>query len=478
MRWLGAALLAAWMSGATAAPPPALERCRLRGVEHDAWCGQVQRPLDPARADGPQIGVHFAVLPAVARQKLPDPLFVLAGGPGQSAIGLADHAQRLLGRFLNRRDIVLVDQRGTGRSAPLYCEGDGDPLRPLADIGRQEAQLAACRASLQRLPHGDLRQYTTPIAMQDLDAVRAALGAERIDLWGASYGTRAALEYLRQFPQHVRRVVLDGVAPPDMALPASLSTDAQRMLDALFDACAAEARCAARHPRLRADWQALLAGLPREVSARHPLTGGAERFTLTRDLLLALVRPPLYAPALAAALPEAVAHAAAGDLQPLLALGGAVGGSRATALATGMHFSVVCAEDLPVRSGDAPGADFGRAAAGLYERTCADWPRGHVPEAFYRVPPSAVPVLLLSGALDPATPPRHAERVARALGPKARHEIVPNAGHGITGIGCLRDRVFRFIDAERDEDALAPDGACNTAALPRPPAFVPPEAAR
>lgn len=463
---------------AAAAAAPALERCRLPGVEHDALCGRVARPLDPARPAGPTIDVHYAVLPAVARQKLPDPLFVFAGGPGQSAVALAEQATRLFGRFLNRRDIVLVDQRGTGRSAPLACPGDDDPLRPLADAARQEALLAGCRAALQQLPHGDLRFYATALAVQDVEAVRAALGAERINLWGASYGTRAALEYQRQFPQRVRRAVLDGVAPPDMVLPASQSPDAQAVFDALLAACQAEAPCRARHPRLAATWQALLASLPREVSVPHPLTGARERITLTRDLLLALVRTPLYAPALAAALPEALARAAEGDdFAPLVALASGVGGGRRGAIASGMHFSVVCAEDLARAPADAPGADFGSGFLDLYRRVCADWPRGAVPAGFYSVPAAPAPVLLLSGALDPATPPRHGARVAQALGPRARHVVVPNAGHGVTALGCVRDLVFRFVDAGAEADALALDTTC-AAALPRPPAFVPPGGVR
>src|SRR5690606_32997154 len=139
--------------------------------------------------------------------------------------------------------------------------------------------------------------------------VRAALGAGRINLVGASYGTRAALDYQRQFPARVRRSVLDGVAPPDMALPGSFSTDAQAALDAWFAACHSDAACAARHPRLREDWQVLLASLPRGVTLRHPLGGREERLQLTRELLLGAVRAALYTPAHAAALPPAIAEA-------------------------------------------------------------------------------------------------------------------------------------------------------------------------
>ncbi len=473
---LGMALSAALAPVAAATPTLELEPCRLRGVEHEALCGVLQRPLDPAQPLGPAIGVHVAVLPALARNKKPDPVFLLAGGPGQSAIGLAATAGGQFARLLNRRDVVLVDQRGVGRSAPLACDDD-EPSAPLA--GRLDNEgvarlVARCREALQKLPHGDLRQYTTTIAMQDLDAVRAALGVERINLIGGSYGTRAGLEYARQFPQRVRRLVLDGVAPPDMALPATFSPDGQAALQAVFAACEADAGCRERHPRLRERWRTFGATLPRALAVTHPLTGAVETLTVTRDLLAAQLRLPLYVPALAAALPAAMEHALRGDLGPLLAMSLGLSARRETQLAMGMHFSVICAEDLPrmAQAQEPPGADFGTQFAELYTRLCADWPRGNVPPAFYRVAALAAPSLVLSGGADPVTPPRHGARIAQALGASARHVVVPQAGHGVMALPCLRDALFRFIDADTDAAALQVEATC-AAALPRPPAFVP-----
>jgi pimeloyl-ACP methyl ester carboxylesterase len=485
IRWSVAALLAATLAGhpALAAEPTlALKTCRLPGVEHDARCGVLRRPLDPARADGPQIDLHVAVLPAVARHKKPDPVLFFAGGPGQSAIELAGPVERLLGRFLNRRDVILIDQRGTGRSAPLTC-GAEPPTRPLKealDLARQARELAACRTALQALPHGDLRQYTTSIAMADAEAVRRALGAGPVNVIGGSYGTRAALEYMRQFPASVRRAVIDGVAPPDMALPGSFSPDAQAALEGLLAACEAEPACRGRYPGVRAQWRAVLAGLPRELRVNHPVTGREETLTLTRDMLVSLVRLPLYAPVLASALPFAISEAAAGRHTALIGLAVALQGGKGTDLAMGMHYSVVCAEDLPrlATTPDRPGADFGDMIERIYRAACAEWPRGTVPPAFYSLPPAPAPTLLLSGSADPVTPPRHGERVARALGALARHVVVPNAGHGTLALGCLRDVVYRFVDAEEGAAALAAlqgEAAC-VAHLPRPPAFAMPTA--
>ena len=469
-------------AASASAPPPAtppLKDCHVAGIRNGVLCGTLQRPLDPAHPERAQIAIRYVVVPAMARRKFPDPVFLLAGGPGQSAVAVAAPTMALFSRLNNRRDIVFVDQRGTGGSAPLSCaDPEHETLAEQSDPERQVRLAMRCKAELLKLPHvrgeDDLRFFTTAIAVQDLDAVRRALGAEQIDLVGASYGTRVALEYQRQFPQAVRRSVLDGAAPPDMALPASFSLDNQAALDALLAACAVEAACARDHPDLRARFASLLASLPRSVKVAHPLTGRSEEFVIGRDMLLGAVRNALYVPQIAAALPAAIDAAVRGDYAGLVGLNATFAARKSSRIATGMHLSVVCAEDVPrVRaSGDRPGADFGTEFARFYEKMCDGWPRGEVPAAFYAVAAGRAPALVLSGGLDPATPPRHGERVVRALGPMARHIVVANAGHGVLGVGCVRDVVYRFIDAASDRDALAVDAGC-VANVPRPPAFRP-----
>jgi pimeloyl-ACP methyl ester carboxylesterase len=183
----------------------------------------VQRPLDPARPQGPQIDVHYAVLPALARNKRPMRCSSLPAARGR-APSAWPAPWRVLGPLGNRRDMVLVDQRGTGRSAPLACPDDDAPRRrwPLADRSARPSvqQLRACRARHCRRCRTVTCATTPPRSRwQDADAVRQALGHCAHQPIGASYGTRAVLDYLRQFPQAVRRAVLDGVAPPDMACP-------------------------------------------------------------------------------------------------------------------------------------------------------------------------------------------------------------------------------------------------------------------
>ncbi len=471
----GAAQTRAVAPGADAAPAD----CHVAGLRNSVLCGTVRRPLDPREPARASIDIHYVVVPAMARRKHDDPVFLLAGGPGQSAISVAASTMPIFARLNNRRDIVFVDQRGTGRSAPLQCPDNGDEtLVEQSDPERQFQLAQQCKDVLLKLPYiaraSDLGLFTTSVAVQDLDAVRSALGAARVDLVGASYGTRVALEYQRQFPSHVRRSVLDGVVPPDMALPAAASADNQAAFDALVAACAAEAACARDHPDLRGRFEALLRSLPRTLGATDPLTGRAESPVVNREMLLGAVRSALYVPAFAAALPAAIDAAARGDFVGLVGLSAAFSSGKATQLALGMHLSVICAEDVPrrARSDDRPGVDFGDAFVRDYERLCSGWPRGEVPPAFYVVAKSATPVLILSGGIDPATPPRHGERVARALGPMARQVIVANAGHGVLAIGCMRDVLFRFIDAVDDGEAMAVDASC-VAGVPRPPAFVP-----
>ncbi len=484
---VAAALLTTALLAATPAPaadaPMTMHACRLPGVEHEARCGELRRALDPSQPQGTTFSLHFAVLPALARSPRADPVFFVAGGPGQSAIDLAGPIGRLVGRLGQRRDIVLVDQRGTGRSAPLLC-GAQAPTTPLAqqlDPALQARRMAECRRALAQLPYGDLRFFTTALASTDLDAVRRALGAEQINLIGVSYGTRVVLDTMRQFPQAVRRAVLDGVTPSDMVLPQATALDTQAAFDALLNACTADTDCRQRHPHLRDDWHRVLDGLPRTVRLTHPVSGQLESVELTRAMLLGMVRVPLYSPVFASALPAALHAAADGNFTPLVGLSSALAANGRGEVAQGMHFSVICAEDaLPSTQGpasvSADNDDFDAGLSALYRQVCKDWPRAPLPAGFGDLPVALAPTLLLSGGLDPVTPPRHGERVARALGPLARHEVVPNAGHGLLSLACVREAVFAFIDAPTTTLARQVPTDCARQ-MPRPQPFVPPGAA-
>lgn len=476
-RTLALLLAAAGLVAAGGARPAAaieLSNCHVRGIDRQVRCGSIEVAENPDATAGRKLQIHFAVVPALARNKAPDPLFVFAGGPGQSALAVARQIHPVLAQINARRDIVYVDQRGTGKSNPLACDPEDAPtLGEAVDAKRALSRLADC---LQRLRDAgnDLAQYATWIALRDVDAVRAALGYERINLWGGSYGTRAALEYMRQYPQRVRSAVLDGVAPPDMVLPATFAHDADGALARLVALCRDDAGCNARHPRFDAAVDRLLAAAAerRTLRAAHPLTGEVESFTLDRPMLASLLRAPLYAPPLAAVLPHALAAAAEGDYSALLALTLSLAGTPGARLAEGMHYAVICAEDWPRVDAAAVEAAratrFGAVFIDVYRDACAAVPTRPVPPGFYAVPRHDAPVLILSGGADPVTPPRHGERVAALLG-NARHVVAPNLGHGISAHGCAPELVTRFV---RQASLDGIDGSC-LARLPAPSFFRP-----
>jgi len=463
------------VAGSVSAAPS--EPCRLRGIDREVQCGRVTVAENPDRPDGRRIDIHYAVVPALARTRAFEPVFVFAGGPGQAARKVAGQVQPLFSRLNARRDIVYVDQRGTGASSPLVCAGPRGPAASLAEMLDAEKMSARTRDCLRKLGAvADLRQYATWIAVRDIDAVRAALGYERINLWGASYGTRAALEYLRQFPQRVRSMVLDGAAPADMGLPASFAIDAQASLQRLLATCAGDAACNDRYPKLGSRIEQLLARAQEgsfTATVAHPLTGRPETFRLEPATLASVLRVPLYSPPMAALLPYAIAEAGRDNLDPLVAIASSLSATVAEDFAEGMHFAVVCAEDQPrvdtAARAAAAATPFGRSFVRIYDEACAAVPTRQVPAAFYQLSDADVPVLILSGGADPATPPPHGARVAKGL-KRATHVVAPNLAHGVSMHGCAPDLVAGFI---RNASPAGLDLVCLDK-LPAPAFFAPP----
>ncbi len=261
-----------------------LEECEPGNGPLDARCGAIPVFEDRSRASGRTIDLKVVVYPALNRDPQPDPLFVLAGGPGQSAAQLSSVFAGMLRAVRQDRDLVFVDQRGTGESNGLPCDMDTDDLESLSSTDFVIETLRQCLEGYD----ADLRFYTTPVAMDDLDEVRAKLGYSSINLWGGSYGTRAALVYLRRHGEHVRSVVLDGAVPLAMKLPLSFPEDGQRALDLTFDACEMEDPCRKRFPDLRRKLAGLLDRLERQpirVSVKHPRTGEDVDFEVQRDFV-------------------------------------------------------------------------------------------------------------------------------------------------------------------------------------------------
>ena len=463
--WLLSGLL---FSGAAAAQTTA---CRHPDFPQEVRCGVVQQPLNPDQPAGTKVDIHYVVLPSQDKNKLPDAVFLLAGGPGQSAIQLAAAGNGMLGRLNKRRDLVFVDQRGTGKSAGLQCpELEKDDFSSDDDVMFQ--RMEQCRIRLQNLPHGQLDQYITSIAVKDLEAVRRQQGYAQINLVGVSYGTRVGLEYLRQFPAQVRRLVLDGVVPPDMRLPAE---DNAAAIEGIFRFCEQDKACNQAYPDLKGQWNHLLQSLPQKVNLQHPRTGQMHSVTMRTGSVTTMVQRALYVPSQTAMLPYAISRAAHGDFLPMTTLSGAGNLPGAASMSYGMHYAVWCSEALQRPAAKNDGSIFMLQAEENYQRICKNWPRARVPEAFYTIAPSPVPVLLLSGGIDPVTPTRHGDKVAKALGQKTLHISVQHAGHGMLMNACMRDVNYRFIHAKEEKDALAVDQRC-VKQIPRPLAWMPVQA--
>jgi len=451
------------------APQPSipLEECALvspRGSQTDARCGVLTVPEDRANPGGRQIDLNIAVVPAIKRNPDPDPLFLLAGGPGQSAIETFPSLLPLLYDIHESRDIVLVDQRGTGKSNPLRCLDMEDET--LTDAQALE-QLKTCPQRLE----ADPRFYTTEIAMTDLDQVRAALGYETINLYGASYGTRAALTYLRLFPQRVRTVMLDAVVEADFVMFMDAAVDGQAALDAFFARCAADPACNEAFPSLEQEFGDVLARLEQnsaEITIPHPLTNRPLELTVTPRLLTNMVFSTLYVPDLVATLPVSI-HAAYTEENyvPLVSAAFMVNAG----LYDGMFYAVTCTEDALLIN---PQEAARRGAESVFiDRTidfaavCAEWPRGEVSAGFRAPVQSDVPVLILSGEADPITPPYHAEKAAESLS-NDLHIIFPGMGHGNLASRCVANILRDFV---RAGSLAGLDTSCAANILP-PPFFV------
>jgi pimeloyl-ACP methyl ester carboxylesterase len=474
----GAAVLAGWLAvgvGPQDARGPAqrlaLSPCHLEGLPEEVRCGRLEVPEDRATPGGRTIPIHVAVLPARRRQAEPDPLFLLAGGPGQGARSYAALADRFFRQVRRRRDIVLVDLRGSGDSEPLDCPRPDDDLALFFQDPASAFDVSRCLAAQQ----ADVRLYTGERQMADLDAVRAALGYERVNLWGGSYGTRSALHYARLFPERLRSVVLDGAAPYELKFPLSVAADAQRALDLLLADCAADPACHEAFPRLSqelADLLGRLAAGPVEASVLHPRTGERRDVTIRRDLFAEQLRVFLYTPLHASLVPLAVTEAARGDFGPFLAMALEGAAWSTDTMALGLTLSVLCSEDVP-RIDPAEveaatrGTFLGSANVEQWRQWCGAWRAGEPPARVDEVLPSAAPTLILSGLLDPATPPRWGEAMRRHF-PASLHVVVPGAAHNVSFTGCVPDLIARFIE-RGGGDGL--DASCVEATR-RPPFVV------
>ncbi len=463
-----ATLVIALVCGVTAAhagAPLELSACRISagpafpGIK--ARCGTMLRPENPADLASAEIEIRVAVVPALNLQPEPDPLVPLAGGPGQGAIQFYSAYAAAFEPVRRNRDILLVDQRGTGSSSRMDCPIDDDLVTGQYS---KEQTLAFTLACLEVLPH-DPRYFTTSVAITDLEAVRAALGYPRLNLYGSSYGTRVAQHYARRYPEVTRSIVLDGIVPPQLALGPEIATEAQRALDHILARCTKDTACNERFPDIAGAFgrvKAALGDAPVAVELPNPVTGQLESIDFGRAEFAAAIRLLTYHPSSIALVPLLVHEAAKGNYGPLAAQFQMTLASMSDTLALGMHNSIVCTEDVPFyKTGAISYGEIEASYIGLFqlealETICSAWPDGPIDADFKQPLATDIPALLLSGDADPITPPRYAELAIVDLA-RARHLIGKLQGHGQVAVGCMPKLLAQFITTA-DPDAL--DAGC------------------
>ncbi len=424
-----------------------------------ARCGFLEVPENPDDPDGRQIRLHVAVGDANSQTPAADPVFFFAGGPGQAATETWVMIRSTLRKVRKDRDIIMIDQRGTGQSNQLQCASEElMDLEASVDLDVIRKEAGRCLAELD----GDPRFYTTTIAMQDIDRVRRAMGYDKINLVGVSYGTRAAQVYLREFPESVRSVVLDSVVPMQLALGQEHAIMLDAAVDMVLDDCAADPACRELFPNQAGALNALMSELrqnPRTITITNPKTGAPEPMLLNAEILAVAIRFLSYTSESQALLPLLIDEAVeTGQLERLASQALLVMSGLTEALSRGMELSVMCSEDFPFMNLGADNSDtlLGNVMLQAIEAQCSVWPRGVVPEGFHDPVVSDVPVLLVSGERDPVTPPMYAAQAAETFSNNL-NLVATGQAHSVMSHRCVQDVVAEFIVAG---DVTTPDTSC------------------
>lgn len=442
------------------------EPCSLAGADPKARCGSLQVWENRHARRGRRISIHFLVFPAL-HTPTSDPLVYIAGGPGASSIDDASSWAEQFRELRDSRDILFVDMRGSGRSHPLNCDVWGPELRGYMGDYLPVARVQRCAKELSA--QSDLRQYTTDNSVDDLDELRAALGYDRLNLLGTSYGTRYALTYLRRHPGHSRTAILQAVVPTDFKSPSTYAADAERALQAVLADCERDPACRAAFPQIRNDLYDALAKLaagPIEVTIRHPETGDALTVPMSRDLFAEAVRGMLYQPSSASGIPTLLHQAARGDFAP--AAEWAFVNSRyhlAKGASLGLFLSITCAEDVPFFSEQeatrrSEGTFLGASRVVPQKAACRVWPSRPVSRRFLAPVVSDAPVLMVTGEWDPVTPPRTSAEALRTL-KNATRLVIPSGGHDFGGVPGAWDCITPImIQVVRSGSAKSLDTSC------------------
>ena len=433
--------------------------CYLPGIQERLECGIVQVPENYEKPQGKQIGLHYAVLPAIQEGAKSDPMLILAGGPGQAATELAPMISRMFDKVRQKRDILLIDQRGTGKSHPLECDISRPDELIRSDDDQDLAELT--EDCLQKYSDTDTTQYHTVNAVKDFERVREHLGVQQLNLYGGSYGTRVGLTYLREAPESVRTATLDAVAPPQVIIGPFGQHGAQAF-EAMLKNCEEQAACQEQFPNLEQDYFDVMSALEKQdvlLDTHDPLSFEPITINLTPGRFSSIVRMALYHPNTRQLLPYAIHSASEKNYKAVLGLMG--GTMSQSSIYLGLMLSVVCSEDLPrateqLLAEDGDNQFIGARTGDAFIDMCKGWKSAPVPSYWEEPVVSDKPVLLLSGELDPVTPPSWGELAADTL-PNSRHLVAPNASHTIASHTCANTLIAEFIETA---DVSALDGSC------------------
>jgi pimeloyl-ACP methyl ester carboxylesterase len=457
------------------ASPLTLSPCHVRRVERTLQCGTLEVFEDRATKQGRKIPLHIVVVPATGKDRAADPLFWFSGGPGEAATNELELMLHDWSKINIHRDFVLVDVRGTGQSNGLNCaekehrkgiQAQLDSFFPIKDV-------ASCRKDLET--RANLKLYTTSLAVDDLDDVRAALGYEKINISGGSYGTRFVQVYLRQHGNNVRTAILWAVLPTGARMPLTFAKDAQAALEAVIAACQKDARCHAAFLDTKKEFSDLLTksqNQPIEVKAKDSSTKANVKFRLTRSGLAQTVRYMLYSPATAALVPLQIHLAAQGNFGPIAQSAHDNAQSIAYTISDGYYLGVTCSEDIPFFSETEANAAAANTFLGNFRsrvqiEACQQWVSNSVDPEFLKPVHSDVPSLLIGGDWDPVTPPHYMDLVSQSLS-RSRKVLVHGGAHDFEGMAnshCI-DQVIESFLQSGDEKKI--DTTCLSTMKPAP----------
>lgn len=408
--------------------------------EPAARCYRLSVYEDQTTRRGRTIGLRIVVLPARSGAKASDAVVYLAGGPGQGATEFLGDNSFTISGAREHRDAIFADQRGTGDSHPLSCQlyGPPDDAQSYFDAFLPLEKVKSCRARLET--KADLSQYTTAASVEDLEAMRLALGYKQLTLVGGSYGTRLAMEYVRRYERHVRAVILEGPVTPANHVPEYFGQLAARALEGVLEECLATRTCRDAFPRIRDEAREVFERVrkaPVKAVAAHPSAQRPAEVTLTRDHVAEAIRYMLYSTAGASRVPLYLHDAFTGDFSPIASF---LLRWRQRGAIDGLYISITCAEDVPFLGSAAADTDEPTFLGGYRVRqqraACDAWPRGTKPASSERPVVSRVPTLIITGALDPVTPPENGDVLARTL-QRSLHVRVPAGAHSLYGVQNL-----------------------------------------